>query len=336
MKTTIACLIALLLLVPVQFASCATHDFWNTTPDDEQYRLGTQALNHHDYEAAIVQMGRVIAAKSSRTEAAYYWKAYAQLRLHHSQDALRTLASLKRNFPGSSWLNDAAALEEEAKQQAGQIVPPETVGNEELKILAINGMMHADPARATPLALGVIRNPANNSKLKERALFVLARSSAPEAQQTLERLATGENANPDLQVRALQYLSLTNNTNKNPLFSEAYRHSLNEAVKHAALQAMFLRKDENGLLNIAQTEQSLALQQQAIQFLGELGADTTLQKLYGSQLNLESKKRILAAFGPKGATALQTIIRSETNPVLKTLAVEKLSVLKAPVKSTEH
>ena len=63
--------------------------------------------------------------------------------------------------------------------------------DDELKLLAIQGLQQTAPERAIPLLVKVI-NDVGSLRLKERALFVLAQSGAPEARATLEKVARGE------------------------------------------------------------------------------------------------------------------------------------------------
>src|SRR5207253_5043 len=70
--------------------------------------------------------------------------------------ALTTIADLKRRFPQSRWQKDASALEIEVKQSTGQPVKPADQSDEELKMLAIQGLMNSDSERAMPLLEKVI------------------------------------------------------------------------------------------------------------------------------------------------------------------------------------
>jgi len=77
---------------------------------------------------------------------------------------------------------------------------------EDLKLMAINGLMQSDSERAIPLFENMLKG-AQSPKMKERALFVLAESSVPKAQQLLEQVARG-GGNPDLQVKAITYVGV--------------------------------------------------------------------------------------------------------------------------------
>jgi hypothetical protein len=298
---------------------------WGGFKTEDRYRQGTRAIDHHDYEKAIAAMDEVIAAKTSRSDGAYYWKAYAQSKLGRTSDALSTLAALERNFPKSAWLNDAKALEMQTRQNAGQRVSPDAEANEDLKLLAINGLMHSDPAQATPLVEKVLNDPKNTPKVRERALFVLARSEAPQARQTVARFAEG-NANPDLQIKAIQYLAATDGKENPEFFERVYKRASDPAVKRAALRALFLRKDQNALTSIAKSEPNLDLRRQSMQFLGAMGATDSLTRLYGSEPNADVKRSILDALCAQGdGKDLVAIARREPDPKLKREAVERLS-----------
>jgi HEAT repeat protein len=237
--------------------------------NDRNYRAGTRAIDQHDYEGAIKDLDPVINAKSKHSDAALYWKAYAQLKMGHSEGALATLTALNRLYPNSSWLNDAKALNAEARSQAGRPVSPETAADDDLKVLALNGLMHSNPAQATPIIEKFVSDPKNSPQLRERALFVLARSNQPGAQKTVAAIAQGS-ANPDLQAKAIQYLAATNAKESSDIFMGIYQRSSDPQVKRAALNALFLKKDANALVSIARHENNPELKRDVVQRLAAM------------------------------------------------------------------
>ena len=84
------------------------------------------------------------------------------------------------------------------KQASGKPVSPETEADDDLKLMALNGLSQSDPARTYPLIEKLLKGPAS-PKLKKKAIFVLAVNTSPAAQQLLEQIARG-NGNPDLQI----------------------------------------------------------------------------------------------------------------------------------------
>ena len=71
-------------------------------------------------------------------------------------------------------------------QASGQKVNPDAEPDEDLKLMALNGLMNSDPERAMPCSRSFCR-AISLPKLKERALFVLAQSGSRKAAEILAR-----------------------------------------------------------------------------------------------------------------------------------------------------
>ena len=80
-------------------------------------------------------------------------------------------------------------------------------GDDELKLLAIQGLQQTAPERALPLLVKVI-NDVGSLRLKERALFVLSQSARPKRGPRSRRSRAGA-SNPELQVKAVQYIAMS-------------------------------------------------------------------------------------------------------------------------------
>src|SRR5262249_10294435 len=118
---------------------------------DDLYDEGREAIEEGRYDRAIERFNRLIALKSNRTDAALYWKAYSQAKRGQRADALNTLADLQKQFGDSRWIKDARALDVELRQASGQTVAPESQNDEELKLMALRGIMQSDPDQALPV-----------------------------------------------------------------------------------------------------------------------------------------------------------------------------------------
>ncbi len=189
--------------------------------DDRLYSAGQGALDSRQWDEAVEYFGQVVSRNGARVDGALYWKAYALGKLGRRDEANAAIAELRKSYAGSRWLDDAKALELELKQASGQSVSPEGESDEELKLMAINGLMQSDPERAIPLLEGQLKGSAS-PKVKRNTLFVLAQSNSPKAQALLEQIARG-GANPDLQVKAITYMDQRRRPNNNPqLLSEIY------------------------------------------------------------------------------------------------------------------
>ncbi len=298
------------------------------------YESGKQALDNHNYEKAVEIFNKVIDSKtpSSRADGAYYWKAYALNKLGKRDEALAALAELAKQFPQSSWLNDAKALQAEVQQGKGQPVSPENQADEDLKLYAINALINSDADRAVPLLEGLLSNPKMTPRLKERALFVLAQSRSDKAHEIVGRYAKG-GSNPDLQLTAVQYLGTYRSKESRQLLSEVYGSVSDVNVKRAVLRSFEMSRDIEHLAAIAKSEQNVELRREAIRQLGNIRDDqavASLVSVYGSESDKNIKTEILNSLGNQGA-AKQIIecARKESDPELKKVAVRRLSEMRS-------
>jgi len=211
---------------------------------------------------------------------------------------LRQLADMQKRFADSRWLKDARALEVEIRQASGQAVSPDAQNDEELKLLALRGLMQSDPDRAVPM---IERLLAGNSsvKLQENALFVLSQSRSARAREIITTVA--KSGNPDVQLRAIRYLGAIGGPENRQILDEVYRTSTDLAIKRAILRSFMVAGDRPRLLALAKTESSPELRGEAIQQLGIVHASAELSDLYLSESSVDVKKRILQAMFVSGA-----------------------------------
>ena len=298
------------------------------------YDSGKSALDNHSYERAVEIFDRIIDARnpSTRADGAYYWKAYALNKLGKRDEALATLAELAKQFPQSSWLNDANALKAEVQAGKGQPISPENQADEDLKLYAINALINSDADRAVPLLEGLLSNPKMSPRLKERALFVLAQSRSDKAHDIVGRYAKG-GSNPDLQLMAVQYLGTYRSKDSRQLLSEVYGSVGDVNVKRAVLRGFEMSRDIDDLTKIAKSEQNLDLRREAIRQLGNIRDDQTtanLVSIYGTESDREIKTEILNSLRNQGAVKqIIECARKESDPEMKKNAVRILSEMRS-------
>jgi len=219
--------------------------------DSGQYDSGTRLLDEHKYDEAIQRFDRVISSKSDRTDGALYWKAYALNRIGRREEALSALAALRRDYPNSHWLNDAGALEVEVKQNAGQPVSAADQSNDDIKLMAINSLMNADPDRAIPLLEGLLKGNST-PQVKDRALFVLTQNQSARAQQILTQYAKGA-GNPDLQARAIRYIGMSGTNDARQQLAAIYTGSNDTEVKRQVIQSLMTSNGRDSLFTLAKS-----------------------------------------------------------------------------------
>jgi hypothetical protein len=293
---------------------------------DELYQDGMDSINDSNWEGAYQKFDQVANLNGSNTDAALYWKAYSADKLGRRADALSTVAQLEHAYPKSKWLDDAKALELQVRQETGQPVSPTAQSDEELKLLAINGLMESDPSRAVPLLENVL-NGNGSLRLKERALFVLAQSGSQQASQILGRVAAGQ-AHPELQSKAVQYLGLFGGASGRQELASLYDSSDDLRVKKAILNSFMISGDRERLLAAAKSDKSPELQQDAVRLLGVSGARSDLWQLYQTNPSLDTRKDILRALFIAGdSDHLLQLAKTEKTPELRMEAIRDLGLI---------
>src|ERR1700681_412737 len=134
---------------------------------DDLYDEGREAIEEGRYDRAVDRFNRLIDLKTTRTDAALYWKAYSLAKLGQRDEALTTLADLQKRFADSRWLKDARALDVEVRQASGQTVSPASQEDDELKLMALRGIMQSDPEQAFPIIEKMLTG-TNSLKVKDR------------------------------------------------------------------------------------------------------------------------------------------------------------------------
>jgi HEAT repeat protein len=299
---------------------------------DSAYSNGQRALDDRRWDNAVDYFSQVVSRGSTRADGALYWKAYALGKLSKRDEAMATLAELRKSHPQSRWLDDAKALELQINQANSTFVSPEAENNDELKILAINGLMQTDAERYLP-ALESILKGSGSPKLKRNALYVLAVSSSPKAQGLVDQIARGSSGNPDLQVKAINYLTerrrssdTTNNARIGQMLSEIYGSTSDPEVKRAALNGLVSLKDKDRLLSVVKNEKDPDLRSSAINYFGEVPGNAELWQLYQSETTTEGKIQILRhAYRNGSADKVLEVLRTEKEPKLRIEAARVLS-----------
>ncbi len=214
------------------------------TSESADYDRGTSSLDSGRYDRAIEAFDKVIAKAGKKTEGALYWKAYALNHLGKRDEAIQTIDELLKKYGSSRWAADAKALQIDVRQASGQPVSPEKAGDEELKLIALNGLMTRDSDRAIPMVQQLLTGSAS-PRLKERGLFVLAQSASPRAKTLLAEVARGK-ANPDLQLKALDYLGMYGGGPDVPLLVDVYKTTGDIDVKKRVIRSLAMTGRRGG------------------------------------------------------------------------------------------
>lgn len=287
------------------------------------YQDGKRALDEKDWKGAARIFRQVAAAKGGDADAALYWLAYA---LHEDGDAAGALAALRdlrASYPQSGWIDDSRALELEVRGPQGGAAAV-AAEDEELKLLALNGLMQADAARALPILRRFLQGDSS-PRLKKQALFVLGQSGSPEARTLLVEVANGR-AYPGLQREAIGMLGISGRGSVAAL-SQIYRESTDRGVKSKVLDAFLVAGADDEVFAIAKGERDPALRREALAKLGPMGAREQLRAFYAAEADPELRRTALQAMGVAGdAEGLAQVARSERDPALRRAAIRSMGI----------
>lgn len=296
--------------------------------ESDLYGDGTDAIDDEEWEEAIDKFTAVAEMKGSRADGALYWTAYALHKLNRRAEALRTIDALKKNHPSSRWLNDAKALEIEVRQRAGERVRPENV-DDDVKVIAIQSLMHTDPEKAFPLLEKIVRGASYSKKMKEQALFILSQSPSPRAQTLLADIARG-NSNPGVQSEAIRYLGIAGGQRNGQLLAEIYASGVSNDAKEEVLKAWMISGNKARINEAARGEKNPQLREEAIRLLGVMGGRAELASLYASETSSNVKEEIINALFIAGDHARITdLATNEKDPELRAEAIQKLGLMGA-------
>jgi hypothetical protein len=298
--------------------------------DNTLYGRGLTALDDHHYAQALDDFTEVVSRGGPKADGALYWKAYTLNKLGRRDEATAAIAQLRSSYASSHWLEDAKALELEVKQASGKPVSPENEADDDLKLMALNGLSQSDPERTYPLIEKLLKGPAS-PKLKKKAIYVLATNSSPRAQQLLEQIARG-NGNPDLQLTAIRYMvENKQQPNRSQVLMEIYASASDGAVKQEILNAYQNSHDTDHLLQVFKSEKDSGLRSDALRGLGENSGNAELWQLMQVETSPEGRIQIINAMFRNGNTEkLTEVARTDKDPKVRMAAINVLASYRAP------
>ena len=252
---------------------------------DEAYERGRDALDQQRYKDAYRAFLESADAGGDQSDAASYWLAYTMARLDRTDEALDELARFQGDHPDSRWSDDARKLALELSRD----VDPETHAEEELKLIALHGLVATDPERAAPRLEKFLRE-AHSSAMKEEALFLLLQSGAPGAKGIALDLARSSE-DEELRVAAIHSLATLGDMGTDEL-AGLYDSIDSLEGKMAILEGYMINGDLSRMLDVARNESDARLRSVAFDFLAASGAVDELESLFDSSSSPEFQRHL--------------------------------------------
>ncbi len=317
--------IPLVLMFTAGICGCAV-----AVGNNDVFSVGQKQLDEQQWQAAQTTFSTLAQNKGDKQDAALYWLAYSQFKNNQPQAALKTIGRLKKQFSTSRWLDDAQALRVEIKDKSGDIGEIE---DDELKLYAINALMNSSSDKAVSLLSNII-NGDSSPRLAKRAMFVLSQMNNKQAFKLISATAASD-AKPVQQLEAIKVLGLMGDKKATQVLQTVYSATSNTDIKAKVLRSFMLAGEPEALVAVAKTEQNGELKNKAIKMLGNLSATAPLLKLYQDPGFADQRATIIKSIAIGGdAEALFSLVKTESDPDLKVLAVRRLG-LTSPSKSGE-
>jgi outer membrane protein assembly factor BamD (BamD/ComL family) len=263
------------------------------------YKKAKQSIYGKEWLKAMEQFRCIIDtySKSKRVDESLYWLSYSIKKrsedlenldkiLSLQKQALGHLETLIKKFPDSKWVDDAKVLRVEIaedlvkkgfKEYKKYIV--NGAGEEadmEIKLLALDALLHVDKEKAFPILEKFIRKN-KNPKLRERAIFVISQIRDPRVIPLLVEVAKTD-ANRKIREKAIFWLGQVRGPKE--------RDPVKELV---------------GIYNaLGDGAEDLKLKEKIIFSISQKGGDDGVKeliKIYRQEKNLKLKKKIIFWMG---------------------------------------
>jgi HEAT repeat protein len=305
------------------------------TPAMRVFAEGRDFLDSGEWAKAAEKFQSFISAfpKDKDVDAAYFWLAYSFNKQGRKDEAKNWLGKLFKEFPKSSWKDEAQALAVEMGDPQAVRQGIESHENDEIKIIALQSLFDNNPERAIQYVTEMLKSPTTTPQMKESAIALLGSHGGRQAVPLLLQIARTE-TDPRLRRTAIHRLGEEGGEAVVDDLRGIYQADRDMEVKAQVLHAlseMEIPRAKALLLEVARnTTENLQLRASAIHWLGERN-DTTaddLMQIYNTDRTREIRGQILHAFSemddPAAAQKLLDAARAGDDPELRRSAIHWL------------
>lgn len=247
---------------------------------------------------------------SDHVDVALYWLAYANKEQENYKEASRWLERIISEYPNSTWVNDARIMKELIAAHTGRGGEARAIenSNDEIKIIALQSLFNADPARGVAKTKALLKRDSGASpQLKRYAVELLGQYGGKDATPILVDIARSE---PDakLRKRAIYSLAWRADDNIATMLKEMVTNSDDPEIAKTALWALTSNTEQGKksyafFAQIARSGKTLELRRQAISALFRFGDDKVTDELvsiYRANDDIEIKRAIITTLGSGG------------------------------------
>jgi HEAT repeat protein len=306
-----------------------------STPAMRLFAEGRDLLDGGEWAQAAEKFRGFIASypKDKDVDAAYFWLAYALNKQGNKAEAKGYLDRLFKEFPKSSWKDDAKALQVEMGDRGAVEQGINDQGNDEIKLIALQSLFENNPERAFQYASEMLKSSATSPRMKEAVVSLLGSHGGREAVPLLLQIARAD-PDPKLRRTAIHRLGEEGGEAIIDDLRSIYQSDRDADVKQQVLHALSEMEGARSralLLEVARNQsESLQLRLMAIHWLGERGdsAFADLSQIYDAERDRQIRVQVLHAFSemddPRAAQKLAEVARSGDDMQLRMSAIHWL------------
>jgi HEAT repeat protein len=270
-------------------------------------------------------------------DAALFWLAYAYNKQGNYNAANDTLSRLLRNFPRSSWVDDAKSLNVEVMSKLNPNYRPDVKEDDgdDLTIIALRALCENDRPNCSAHINDILRSN-KPGRVKEAAIILLGRYGGAEAVPALIQLSRSE---PDekLRMRAIRALGETNDERALDVLREIALGPTyeDESPTDSAIHALANHENPRAvhiLGEVATSGKNPRARTHAIEIMSRRRGDNVvdeLLRLYDTVPEVQVKKYILAGLAnrrdPRALGKLSEVARSSGDLELRRQAVRSIA-----------
>lgn len=259
---------------------------------EDLYKKAKQFIYKKDWLKALEQLRQVAESfpGSKLGDVSLYWSSYSLNQLSQTlenldkiletqEEALSQLETLMRLYPYSKWIDEAKLLRVEIAEDLvkkgfkkykyilnGASKDPDI----ELKIAALDALLHMDKEKAFPILEKIIRSN-KNPELREKAIFILSNIDDPRVVPLLTEVAL-KDTNKKTRERAIFWLGQIRGAESLNQLTKIYKNIEDVELKEKVIFSIAQYGGEKGiklLIQLYQEEKSLRLKKRIIFWLGQ-------------------------------------------------------------------
>jgi outer membrane protein assembly factor BamD (BamD/ComL family) len=263
-------------------------------------------------------------------DAALFWRAYALARQKKNREALEDIERLLASFPNSTWRDDAVALKVQITNN------PDLVGeeeNEELRIIALQGIFQSRPAEAIPIAAEWLKPGSKRSQeAKEAAISLLGQYGGAQGAAMLADIVRNE-PNDELREAAIHWVAMRGTLDD---LIKLYDAERSQDVKQSLLHRIAEKGGEAAmakLMQVAKSDPNTELRESAIHRIAERAgpqAVALLIQLYDAESNQDVKESLLHRMAERwqnqaAQAKLMDVAKNDPNTEMRESAIHRIA-----------